>query len=156
MKNEEKEMNVEKGENIIAVKEAEKVMDDIQIVEGEGIFTGLFVGREYYERDGKQYFWCFVSGKIRGKDVRVGLVPVDFGGYEVVDIVFGAEQKVGLYKYLYEMRDEHTKRTVKGFTYKIQSQDDDGVYAIKLKPARDSDKALLEMLLNQVEKGMKK
>ena len=138
-----------------AIPETEGKADDITVIEGDGIYTGLQVERKYYERDGKMYFFCFVPGVIRGREVTAGVIPADFGGYDVLDIVFGDENKVGLYKYPYEMRDERTKKVTKGFTYKVQSQDEDGVYAIKVKPARDSDKALLEMLIAKAERSMK-
>ena len=148
-----------KGNEVVktatVIQDAEAKADEITVVEGDGIYTGLQVERKYYERDGKMYFFCFVPGVIRGREIEAGVTPADYGGYDVLDIVFGDEDKVGLYKYPYEMRDERTKKVTRGFTYKVQSQDEDGVYAIKVKPARDSDKALLEMLIAKAERSMK-
>ena len=46
----------------------------------------VFVEREPYERNGRRYFSYFVSGTIRGKDVRVAVTPPDKGGYAVLKI----------------------------------------------------------------------
>ena len=51
----------------------------------------IMVERETFEKDGKTYFSYFIKGKIRGKEVRVAVVPPDKGGYSVLDIVFGNE-----------------------------------------------------------------
>ena len=48
----------------------------------------IMVERETFEKDGKTYFSYFIKGKIRGKEVRVAVVPPDKGGYSVLDIVF--------------------------------------------------------------------
>ena len=47
MKNEEKEMNVEKGENIIAVKEAEKVVGVLLLSKKHNMICCLAVATEY-------------------------------------------------------------------------------------------------------------
>ena len=47
----------------------------------------------------------------------------------------------------YEIKDESGK-VLKGNTYGVRSVDEDGqIYECKIKPFRDSDKALLNMLL---------
>lgn len=139
-----------------SLKDAESPAENVAIVEGDAIFTGLHVERKFYKKDEQEYFYCFVGGKLRGRDVDAGMIPKDYGGYEVLDIVFGEENKVGLYKIPYEMRDEVTKKITRGFTYKVMSQDEDGVYSCTVKPARDSDKAILEMLLKKAEREAKK
>ena len=42
----------------------------------------LIVSRETYTKEGKEYFAYFVSGEIKGKPVRVNVVPHDIGGYK--------------------------------------------------------------------------
>lgn len=49
----------------------------------------IYVERDTFEKDGKTYYSYFIKGKVRGKDVRVAIVPPDKGGYAVLDIVFG-------------------------------------------------------------------
>ena len=137
-------------------KDAESPAENVAIVEGDAIFTGLYVKRRFYQHEGQERFYCYVGGQLRGRDVEAGMIPKDFGGYEVLDIVFGEEDEVGLYKIPYEMRDEVTKKVTRGFTYKAMSQDEDGVYSCTVKHSRDSDKAILEMLLKKAEREARK
>lgn len=107
----------------------------------------IFVEREVYEKDGKEYFSYFIKGVVRGKEVRVLITPPDKGGYTVLDIVFGNEMAAELTLTPYEIKDEKGK-VMKGNTYGVRSVDEDGqVYECKIKPFRDSDKALLNMLV---------
>ena len=107
----------------------------------------IFVEREVYEKDNKEYFSYFIKGVVRGKEVRVLITPPDKGGYTVLDIVFGNEMAAELTLTPYEIKDEKGK-VLKGNTYGVRSVDEDEqVYECKIKPFRDSDKALLNMLL---------
>ena len=90
--------------------------------------------------------------RISGRDVKVGIAPpdkdTDKGGYAVLDIVFGNSDKAELVLVPYEIRDEKTKKVVKGNSYVVRSVDENGkVYECPVKPARTSDKSLLNMLL---------
>ena len=107
----------------------------------------IVVERETYEKDGKSFFSYFIKGNIRGKDVRVLVTPPDKGGYAVLDIVFGNEMKADLVANPYEIKDE-SGNVIKGNTYAVRSVDTDGtVYECNIKPFRQSDKALLNMLM---------
>ena len=107
----------------------------------------IFVEREVYEKDGKEYFSYFIKGVVRGKEVRILITPPDKGGYTVLDIVFGNEMSAELTLTPYEIKDDAGK-VLKGNTYGVRSVDEDGqIYECKIKPFRDSDKALLNMLL---------
>ena len=48
------------------------------------------VERELYtsKKTGKSNYTYFIKGIIRGKDVKIAVMPPDFGGYTVLDIVF--------------------------------------------------------------------
>lgn len=108
----------------------------------------LFVERETYEKNDKTYFSYFIKGVIRGKDVRVALVPPDNGGYAVLDLVFGDAEKAELFLTPYEIKDEKTGRVIKGNSYGIRTVDENGeVYECAIKPFRASDKTLLQLLL---------
>ena len=110
--------------------------------------TEIMVERETFEKDGKTYFSYFIKGKVRGKEVKVAIVPPDKGGYTVLDIVFGAEMQAELTLTPYEIKDDSTGRVIKGNTYGVKSVDENGeIYECKIKPYRDSDKTLLNMLL---------
>lgn len=118
----------------------------------------LHVERETFKgKDDKEYWAYFVRGKIRGRDVKVGLIPPDKGGYEVLEIVFDEGKTADLVLVPYEMKDEDTGKIISGFTYEAQNVDTDGtVYKCNVKPARRSDKSLLNMLLSQLPKETKK
>ncbi len=108
----------------------------------------VFVEREIFEKNGKSYFSYFIKGILRGKEVKVAVVPPDRGGYAVLDIVFGDEMKAELISEPFEMKDESTGRVIKGNSYLVRSTDENGeVYECKIKPYRASDKSLLAMIL---------
>ena len=112
----------------------------------------IFVERETFESKGKTYFGYYIKGTVRGRDVKVGIAPpdkdTDKGGYAVLDIVFGNADKAELVLVPYEIRDEKTKKVVKGNSYVVHSVDENGKeYECPVKPARTSDKSLLNMLL---------
>ena len=108
----------------------------------------IFVEWDTYEKDGNTYYGYFIRGRIRGKDVRVLIVPPDKGGYTVLDVVFGEEMAAELVLKPYEIKDEATGRVISGNSYAVRSVDEDGVvYECPVKPYRQSDKALLQMLV---------
>lgn len=110
----------------------------------------IYVERETFEKEDKTYFSYFIKGKVRGKDVRVAIIPPDKGGYTVLDIVFGEEMAAELILKPYEIKDEATGKTLSGNTYAVQTTDENGeVYECAVKPFRVSDKTLLNMLLKQ-------
>ena len=108
------------------------------------------VERDTYEKDGKTYYSYFIKGNIRGRDIRVLIVPPDKGGYTVLDIVFGEEMEAELVLNPYEIKDESTGKVIKGNSYAVRTVDEEGeVYECAIKPFRASDRALLNMLLNK-------
>ncbi len=57
--------------------------------------TKIVVEREPFEKKGKVYQNYFIRGNVRGIDIRVLVVPPDFGGYTVLDIVYvGAKSDI--------------------------------------------------------------
>lgn len=113
----------------------------------------LFVERKPYEgKDGNTYFTYFIKGVIRGKEVKIQIAPPDrdkdFGGYTVLDIVFGDSNEAELVVTPFEMKNEASGEVIAGKTYGVRSIDEDGkIYECKIKPFRSSDKALIKMLL---------
>ena len=108
----------------------------------------LMVQREPFEHEGKQYFSYFITGEVRGKEVRIKLAPPDKGGYKVLDLVFGDNTEVELSLKPYEIKDPKTGRTTKGNTYFVSSTDENGeVLKSAIKPFQSSDKNLLEILV---------
>lgn len=113
-----------------------------------GNTNNIFVERDTFEKNGKSYFSYFIRGNVRGREVRVGVTPPDKGGYLVLDIVFGLADMAELVVKPFEMKDDATGRVITGNTYMVRSYDENGeVYECPIKPARASDKTLLNMLL---------
>ncbi|MGN1201341.1 MAG: hypothetical protein ACI4R8_03705 [Candidatus Caccovivens sp.] len=107
----------------------------------------LMVERETFEKDGKTYFSYFIKGNVRGKDVKLAVVPPDKGGYAVLDIVFGTEMQAELVATPFEIKDETSGKVIKGNTYAARTTDENGeVFECNIKPYRTSDKMLLNML----------
>jgi len=107
------------------------------------------VERETYVRNGKEYFGYFIKGNLRGVDVKAKIMPPEFEGYAVLDIVFGKEMAADLIVTPYAMKDDFGK-TIRGNTYSVRTVDTDGtVYECPVKPANASAKAILSMILAQ-------
>ena len=47
----------------------------------------IMVERDTFEKNDKTYWSYFIGGQLRGKDVRIAMVPPDKGGYAVLDLV---------------------------------------------------------------------
>lgn len=112
----------------------------------------LFVQKEPFEYNGKTYHHYFIQGMVRGREVKIELVPpnkdTDMGGYTVLDIVFGDAERADLIIEPFEITDEKTKQVVRANRYIVRTVDEDGkVYECTVKPARTSDRSLLNMLL---------
>lgn len=108
----------------------------------------IYVERDTFEKDGKTYYSYFIKSKVRGKDVRVAIVPPDKGGYAVLDIVFGDAMSAELVAKPYEIKDDSTGKVITGNSYAVRSVDENGEeYECAVKPFRSSDKALMNMLL---------
>lgn len=110
----------------------------------------IFVERETFEKNSKTFFSYFIKGTVRGKEIRIAVVPPDKGGYTVLDIVFGEQMAAELIAKPFEIKDDATGKVISGNTYAVQTVDEDGtVYECSIKPFRSSDKTLLNMLLTK-------
>lgn len=114
----------------------------------------LQIERETYKgKDGKEYFGYIVRGEVRGRAVKVDFAPKDIGGYEVLDILFDVSPSASLI-----MSDEETAdkfgNKIRYTSYKAQTIDEDGTpYECDIRPKYNSDKALLKMLLTELNKA---
>ena len=105
------------------------------------------VERETYTKDDKTYFSYFIKGVIRGREVRIAVVPPDNGGFRVLDIVFDNAMSADLILKPYEIKDDRG-HVLKGNTYAVVSVDEDGIdYECAIKPFRKFDQSLMNMLL---------
>ena len=108
----------------------------------------IFVERETYVKDGKEYFAYFITGRVKNTDVKIGVVPHDVGGYTALDIVFDGAEKAELVLKPYEIKDEDTGRVISGNTYSAMTVDENGeIFECPIKPNRQSDKTILNMLI---------
>ena len=110
----------------------------------------ITVEREIFKYKGKDYFGYFIKGTVKGRDVRVSIKPPDNGGYIVLDIFFDGGKPVNLVVNPYEITTEDGN-VLTGNTYAVEGMDEETgeVYSCKVKPARESDKTLLQMLLSK-------
>lgn len=118
-------------------------------IKTENGFPVYEITREKFSgNDGKEYWSYLVRGKARGRDTKVDFIPKDKGGYEPLDIIFEGNSKVELVMREESMSDENGRKS-KYMVYTVRTTDEDGtVWKSDVKPARDSDKTLLQMLLN--------
>lgn len=122
-------------------------------IKTENGFPVYEITREKFAgNDGKEYWSYLVRGKARGRDTKVDFIPKDKGGYEPLDIIFEGNSKVELVMREESMSDENGRKS-KYMVYTVRTTDEDGtVWKCDVKPARDSDKTLLQMLLNGFKK----
>ena len=89
-----------------------------------------------------------IEKTFNGKEVKVAVVPPDKGGYAVLDIVFGNEMSAELVVNPFEIKDDATGKVITGNTYLARTVDENGeIYECRIKPSKNSDKALLNMIL---------
>lgn len=112
--------------------------------------NGIKVERNTFEYKGQSYFEYFISGYVRGREVKIRLAPPDVkdkGGYTVLDIVFGNENKADFIIEPFEFTNAEGK-VITGERYLVRTTDENGeVYECAVKPTRNSDKTLLNLLL---------
>lgn len=109
----------------------------------------LKLERETYESKTKEERYSyFIRGILRGKEMKLSMIPSDIGGYELLDLLFFDNTEVNLIVVPFEMNNSDTGEVVKGNTYIARAIDSNGeVYECPIKPRQKSDKAILEMLL---------
>ena len=85
----------------------------------------IMVERETFISKDKEYFSYFIKGKVRGKDVKVGVIPPDKGGYTVLDIVFNDQMACELVTTPFELKADNGQ-VIKGNSYSVRSFDENG------------------------------
>ncbi|MBO4736368.1 MAG: hypothetical protein J5614_08225 [Paludibacteraceae bacterium] len=107
----------------------------------------LKVIKEHYMKDDKEYNCYCLRGVVRGKDVRVQLLPPDIQGYTLLDIVFGEDNEADFIVTPFEFKDDKGN-VIAGNSYSVRSIGDQGeIYECKVIPAKVSDKTLIALLL---------
>lgn len=139
----------------------ERVDEDVVVEVGES--NEFEVHRKpFVTSEGKEYWGYYVEGTIvrekngkrMQKDVTVDFVAKDSGGYEVLDLIFFSSDIAKLVMHEEKMTNERTGKVSRYTVYEIQSTDDDGtMFSYKVKPSRESDKALFQMLIDRRKNG---
>ena len=101
----------------------------------------------FFGKSGKKMYNYFVSGMVDGDSVTVNMVAKDTGGYGFLEFMYKKCSEVKLIVREEVMTNE--KGGSNTYTvFEAQSVDGDGlVYTYKLKPAQESDKAYLNVLM---------
>ena len=109
--------------------------------------NGIKVEKGTFEYKGKTYDEYYISGNVRGRDVKIKLAPPDKndkGGYTVLDIVFGDDFVTEPFEF---KNAEGSVISGEIFLVRTVDKDTGEVYECTVKPARKSDKTLLAMLM---------
>ncbi len=109
------------------------------------------VEKASFEYKGNTCYEYFISGVVRGREVKIKLGPsdpLDRGGYTVLDIVFGDESTADFVVEPFEFQDASGK-LITGKRYIVRTTDKETgeIYECAVKPVRNSDKSLLAMLV---------
>lgn len=115
----------------------------------------LVIRREKYpgKEKGTFFFGYYVTGLILGKKVKAVLRSPDIHGYEMLDLFFATYGRAALVSVPYISKNESTGQIRRGFTYEAQVGDGDGdIVRIKLLPAKDTDRAIIEYLFRKAER----
>lgn len=103
--------------------------------------------REQYEKNGYKNYSYYVSGSVKGREVKAKFVAPDRGGYQILDIIFDGKDEVDLKVTPFEMKTEDGK-LIKGNTFSASTVDENGqVVELKVKPYKPSDKTIINMII---------
>ena len=113
--------------------------------------SNIKVEKGAFEYKGKTYAEYYICGVVRGRDVKVKLAPPDKndkGGYTVLDIVFGDESQADFVTEPFEFKNAEGN-IISGERFLVRTADKETgeVFECAVKPARNSDKTLLAMLM---------
>lgn len=113
--------------------------------------NNIKVEKGSFEYKGKTYAEYYICGTVRGKDVKIKLAPPDKsdkGGYTVLDIVFGDDTTADFIVEPFEFKN-NDGQVITGNRFLVRTVDKETgeVYECTVKPARNSDKTMLAMLM---------
>ena len=122
----------------IILKVKRELIEDAKTKAGEDMYS--YVMREMFK----------VNGQDREFRAEFTTKGTDFGGYDMLDIIFMVSDEAYLTVREEYMTNEKTGEAVPYSVYEIWNKDEDGViYAYKVKPSRDSDKAKLNVIIQK-------
>ena len=110
--------------------------------------------RRYVTKDKKNSYWLyFLDAKMRGKEIEISFGPKgknDIAAYDVLDMIFEDNSEPPIYIIPYTYQNEK-KEEVKGYSYDVVLEEDGLIIMkCKIKPQRESDKALWEYLIGKL------
>ena len=113
--------------------------------------SNIKVEKGSFEYKGKSYNEYYICGNVRGRDVKIKLAPPDKkdkGGYTVLDIVFAEDNCADFIVEPFEFKNaEGNIITGERFLVRTVDKETGEIYECAVKPARNSDKNLLGMLM---------
>lgn len=134
-----------------ALEMAAKVANEKAVETNEN--GNLIVRRETFtaKKDKREMYGYFVSGKYRGREIKVDFVADDQGGYETLDLIFSIAPTAELLITEAEMTNDDGSKMA--YTvYEVRNVDEDGIEVrYKVKPSHKSDLTNLSVLLQIVE-----
>ena len=122
----------------IILKVKRELIEDAKTKAGEDMYS--YVMREIFK----------VNGQDREFRAEFTTKGTDFGGYDMLDIIFMTGEEAFLSVREEFMTDDKTGEVTPYMVYEIWNEDDDGIpYVYKVKPMRESDKAKLNVVLQK-------
>lgn len=120
------------------------------------VFLSLRRERFKGKENGAMYWGYYVRGVMLGKELRASLKVSDSRGYDLLDLFFSACNGAAVVEIPYTIKNEMTGQIRRGCTYEAQVVDGDGeIIRVKISPAKESDKAILEYLFNKARAAKK-
>ena len=126
------------NEGVLILKVKRELIQDAKTKSGEDMYSYML--REIFK----------VNGQDREFLVEFTTKGTDFGGYDMLDIIFMLSDEANLRVIDDVMVNTETGETVPFTTYEVYNVDEDGVeYSYKVKPNRESDKAKLNVVIQK-------
>ena len=126
----------------VVLKVKRELIEDAKTKSGDDMYA--YVMREYFDVMGQKREFR-VEFTVRSKDRKA-----DYGGFDMLDIIFMVSDEAFLRITDEVMVNTETGETTQYKTYEIYNEDEDGVvYSYKVKPLRDSDASKLEVVIQK-------
>ena len=141
--------NVADTQEEVVLKVKRELIEGVKTQAGEDMYA--YVISEFFDVMGqKREFRAEFT--VRSKDRKA-----DYGGFDMLDIIFMVSDEAFLRIKDEVMVNTETGETTEFKTYEIYNKDeDDVVYAYKVKPMRDSDVAKLDVIIQKKRLAMQK
>ena len=146
MKNE----NLKANEVVETVEVAQVNEEAVETV--ESVTLPIYVERTAVHSNGKKLYNYVVKGKMLNREIKADLIASDVGGYEILDIAFGAESKMllGIER---SVRTDALGKAVRYNSYYVEGTDEIGItFKVGIKPRETSDKTYLEYIIAKEQK----